>query len=52
MPEEPLFTCRIVISFLLECMVTYFNEVWNLKEHEAVFLKRQNLIFIIVGGSI
>ena len=31
---------------LFECMVTYFNEGYGLKEHEVVFLKRQNLIFL------
>ena len=30
----------------------YFNEVYSLKENEAVFLKRKNWIFSIVGGSI
>ena len=45
----------IVIPCLVECVVSYFNEVFSLKEHEAVFfgfLKRQNLIFSIVAGSI
>ena len=40
----------IVTPCLVECVVTYFNEVYNLKEHEAVFLKRQNLI--LVAGNI
>ena len=40
----------IVILCLLECMVAYFNKVHHLKEHEVVFLKRQNLIFSIVAG--
>ena len=31
---------------LFERMVTYFNEGYGLKEHEVVFLKRQNLIFL------
>ena len=37
----------IVISCLLECMVTY-----SLEEHKAVFLKRQNLFFFVVARSI
>ena len=41
----------IVIPCLAECVVTYLNEVHSLKENEAVFLKRQNLIFSIVAGS-
>ena len=32
--------------------VTYFNEFYSLKEHEAVFLKRQKLIFSVVAGCI
>ena len=32
--------------------VTYFNEFYSLKEHEAVFLKRHKLIFSIVAGCI
>ena len=32
------------ILCLLECVITYFNEVNSLKEHEIVFLMRQNLI--------
>ena len=31
---------------------TCFNEDYSLKEHEAVFLKRQNLIFSVVAGNI
>ena len=42
----------IVIPCLLEYVFTYFNRVYSLKEHEAVFFKRQNLIFYIVAGSI
>ena len=43
----------IVISCELEYLFTYFNEVYSLKEHGAVFLKRQNLIFFsIVAESI
>ena len=41
----------IVSPWLLECVVTYFNKVFSLKEHDAVFMK-QNLIFSIVAGSI
>ena len=42
----------IVIPCLLELVFTYFNEVYNLKEYEAVFLRRQNLIFSIAAGRI
>ena len=42
----------IVRPCLVECVVTYFNEVYILKEHEAVFLKKQNLIFCIVAEGI
>ena len=31
---------------------TCFNEDYSLKEHEAVFLKRQNLIFSVVARNI
>ena len=41
----------IVIPCLLESAVTYFK-VYCLKEHEAVFLKKQNLILSRVAGSI
>ena len=37
----------IVMSCLVECVFTYFNKVCSLKEHEAVFLKRENFIFSI-----
>ena len=33
-------------------MVAYLNEVYSLKEHEAVFLKMESYIFSIVAGSI
>ena len=39
---------RRKVRFLCLC----FNKIYDLKEHEAVFLKRQNLFFSIVGGSI
>ena len=42
----------IVIPCPLECLVTYFNEYFSLKRHEDVFLKRQNLFFYTVAGSI
>ena len=42
----------IVRPCLVECVVTYFNEVYILKEHEAVFLKKQDLIFCIVAKGI
>ena len=35
----------IVIPFLLECMVTYCNKVYSLKEREDIFFKRQDLFF-------
>ena len=41
-----------VIPCLLEYVDTYFNKVYSLKEHEAIFLKRQNLVYSIVAGSI
>ena len=31
----------IVIPCLLEHVLTYYNEVYSLKEHEAVFFKRE-----------
>ena len=42
----------IVILCLLERVVTYFDEHFSLKGHDAVFLKRQNLISSILAGSI
>ena len=42
----------IVILCLLELVVTYFNKIYSLKEHKAIFLKKQNLIFYLVAGSI
>ena len=39
----------IVIPGLLECIVTYFNNVYSLK---AVFLKGKYLICSVVAGSI
>ena len=43
----------IIIHCLLEFLVTcYFNKVYIVKKHEAVFLKRQNSIFSIVAGSV
>ena len=42
----------IVIPCVLEHVVTYFKEVYSLKGHEAVILKKQNLIFSTVPGSI
>ena len=38
----------IVIPFLHEFVVTYFNKVYCLKEHEAIFLKRQNFYILIL----
>ena len=40
----------LVIPCLLERVVTFFNEVY-MTDFEAVFLKRQNLIFSIVARS-
>ena len=34
----------IVIPCLVERVVTYLEDVPSFKEHEAIFLKRQNLI--------
>ena len=42
----------IVITCLLECMVTYFNEIYSQKEYETVYLKRQKKKISIVTGSI
>ena len=42
----------IVIPCLLECVFTCLNEIYSPKELKAVFLKRQNLFFSIVAGSI
>ena len=43
----------ILIPCLLEHMVIYFSKIYSLKEHETVFLKRQNLIFFfVVAGCI
>ena len=55
LPEWLLFYFPIVIPCLLERIVTYFNVYTKLevrvKEYHAVFLKRQNLIFSVVGQS-
>ena len=40
----------LIISSLLEHMVTYFNEVYSLEEHDDISLKRE-LIFSILAGS-
>ena len=42
----------VVILCLLERVVTCFKEHLSLKGYEAVFLKRQNLFFSVVVGSI
>ena len=44
----------LLISACCHCnpLSIYFNKVYSLKEHEAVFLKRQNFIFSVVAGSI
>ena len=34
-----------LILCVFECMVTYFNSVYSLTEHETVFLKRQTHFF-------
>ena len=39
---------RRKVRFLCLC----FKKIYDLKEHEAAFLKRQNLFFSIVAGSI
>ena len=46
-----VFHVLVVITCLLECIVIYLNKVYSLKEHEAVFLRRQNLIYSVVAGS-
>ena len=40
----------ITRGYLFECLQE--TEGYSLKEHEAVFLKKQNLIFYIAAGSI
>ena len=42
----------ILIPCLLERVVTYFNEIYSLKENEVVFLNRQYFIFSVVAGNI
>ena len=57
LPEWPLFF-PIVISCLLEHVDIYLHEClhktksYSLNEYEAVFSKRQKLIFSIVAGSV
>ena len=34
-----------VTPCLLERVITYFNKVYSLKEHVAIFVKGQNFIF-------
>ena len=51
------FTFPTVISCLLGLVVTFFQRLhdtrnYSVKEHEGVFLKRQNWIFSLVTGSI
>ena len=48
----PILHIPIAISCLLEYVATYFKGVYSLKEHGAIFLKKQNLTFSIVVGSI
>ena len=56
-PEWLLYYFPIVIPCLLERVLTYFN-IYTLtrscsqRDYEAIFLKRQNMIFSIVAGSI
>lgn len=42
----------VILCIPEHVVVTYFNKDFSLKEHEAVFWKRQNLIFSIMAGSI
>ena len=35
----------ILIPCLVECVVTYFNEVYNLKEHRGCFFEQTKLDF-------
>ena len=50
------FPIFFAIPFLLEDAVTYLNIFrrlgHSLKEHEAAFMKGQNLLFSIAAGSI
>ena len=41
----------IVTPSLLDHVVTYFHKVYALIEHEAVFLKRQKLLFFYSSGK-
>ena len=43
---------ELVISCPFECVVTSFNQVHSVKEHEAVFLKTHNFILSIAARSI
>ena len=52
--DMPKSTCmdfalhvHIIIPCLLECMINFFNKSHSLKEHETVFLKRQNVILFV-----
>ena len=49
MPEYARI-CLITCGYLFECLQE--SRGYSLKEHEAVFLKRQNLIFSITAVSI
>ena len=44
------FTCPIAIPCLHECVVTYFSKVYAFKEDGAVFLKQQNVTFLVAGS--
>ena len=45
---NPLYTW--MYGYLFQCF--YETRSYSLKEYEAVFFKRQNLIFLIAGESI
>ena len=47
-----VFHALVVVTCLLEQVITYFSKTYSLKEDEASSLKRQNLIFSIVAGSV
>ena len=54
MPKSTRMAFLLHVSIVMPCLpegvVTYFSKVYSMKEHEAVFLKRQ--IFPVVAGNI
>ena len=51
-PKSTWMSFVLHAPIVIPCLLGYlFRRIFNLKEHEAVFLKRQNLMFSIVAGS-